>query len=115
MLFRTPQVDITKLDKEHCGADAMAEIRDDSIFARRNEQQEHAHYELRPRQAYWFRCPTCNFDWREWLKPSIIFVSLSFVTDTCPNCRRRHVHACGVGLQSDMSAPGQDSEGRARY
>ena len=76
MLFRTPQVDITKLDKEHCATDAMAEIRDDSIFARRNEQQEHAHCELRPRQAYWFRCPTCNFDWREWLKPSIIFECL---------------------------------------
>ena len=29
-----------------------------------------------------------------------MFVSLSFVTDTCPNCRRKHVPASSMGLNS---------------
>ena len=29
--------------------------------------------------------------------PSIIFVSLSFVTDQCPNCGKKHVPAYKVG------------------
>jgi hypothetical protein len=49
-------------------------------------------------QLYWFKCPACSFDWREWIKPSITFVSLSFITERCPNCGKRHVPACAMGL-----------------
>jgi hypothetical protein len=45
---------------------------------------------------YWFKCPRCEYDWATWLKPSIIFVSLSFVTNHCPNCRKKHVRAYRV-------------------
>jgi hypothetical protein len=34
-----------------------------------------------------------SFEWATWLKPSITFISLSFVTERCPNCRRKHVPA----------------------
>ena len=44
-------------------------------------------------QNYWFKCPVCKYDWSSWLKPSIVFVSLSFVTDQCPNCQKKHVPA----------------------
>jgi hypothetical protein len=53
--------------------------------------------EVQIAQPYWFRCQTCKFDWPTWLKPSIMFVSLSFVTDECPNCRRKHVPAYKIG------------------
>jgi hypothetical protein len=42
-------------------------------------------------RSYWFRCLVCKFEWATWLKPSITFISLSFVTERCPNCRRKHV------------------------
>ena len=35
--------------------------------------------------------------WPRLLMPSIIFVSLSFVTDQCPNCGKKHVPAYKVG------------------
>jgi hypothetical protein len=54
------------------------------------------HAETKPARAYWFKCPSCAYDWASWLKPSIIFVSLSFVTDRCPNCRKKHVQAYRV-------------------
>jgi hypothetical protein len=43
---------------------------------------------------YCFTCPSCKYDWTTWLKPCITFVSLSFVTDDCPNCRKKYVQAC---------------------
>jgi hypothetical protein len=46
---------------------------------------------------YWFRCSACDYDWPRLLMPSIIFVSLSFVTDQCPNCGKKHVPAYKVG------------------
>jgi len=44
-----------------------------------------------------FKCSACGYDWPSLLMPSIIFVSLSFVTDQCPNCQKRHVPAYKVG------------------
>ena len=55
-----------------------------------------SHAETKTARAYWFKCPSCEYDWASWLKPSIIFVSLSFVTDRCPNCRKKHVQAYRV-------------------
>jgi hypothetical protein len=52
--------------------------------------------ELTLAQNYWFKCPDCNYDWTTWLAPSIVFVSLSFVTDQCPNCHRKNVPAYTV-------------------
>jgi hypothetical protein len=46
---------------------------------------------------YWFRCSACAYDWPRLLMPSIIFVSLSFVTDQCPNCGKKQVPAYKVG------------------
>jgi hypothetical protein len=51
------------------------------------------HSERSTTQNYWFRCPACKYDWSTWLRPSISFVSLAFVTDQCPNCQRKHVAA----------------------
>ena len=48
-------------------------------------------------ENYWFKCSACDYDWPSLLTPSIIFVSLSFVTDQCPNCRKKHVPAYKVG------------------
>jgi hypothetical protein len=52
---------------------------------------------LRVAENYWFKCPACGYDWPSLLMPSIIFVSLSFVTDQCPNCQKKHVPAYRVG------------------
>jgi hypothetical protein len=52
---------------------------------------------IRVAEKYWFRCSACGYDWPSLLMPSIIFVSLSFVTDQCPNCQKRHVPAYKVG------------------
>ena len=52
---------------------------------------------LRVAENYWFNCPACGYDWPSLLMPSIIFVSLSFVTDQCPNCQKKHVPAYRVG------------------
>lgn len=49
---------------------------------------------------YWFRCSACSFDWEAWIRPSILFVSLAFVTDECPNCRNKHVPACRGGPEN---------------
>ncbi len=76
---------------------AVIDIRDESMSIG-DPQQPAASCEQHAVRPYWFRCPTCNFDWREWRKPSIIFVSLSFITDRCPNCRRKNVRACRAGL-----------------
>jgi hypothetical protein len=46
--------------------------------------------------TYWFKCPKCSFDWPSGFKYSILFVSVSFVTDECPNCRKRQVSAFKV-------------------
>jgi hypothetical protein len=51
------------------------------------------HCEVSLAKNYWFKCPACHYDWSTWLKPSIVFVSLAFVTDQCPNCQRKHVAA----------------------
>jgi hypothetical protein len=48
-------------------------------------------------ENYWFKCSACDYDWPSLLTPSIIFVSLSFVTDQCPNCGKKHVPAYKVG------------------
>jgi hypothetical protein len=48
-------------------------------------------------ENYWFKCSACDYDWPSLLTPSIIFVSLSFVTDQCPNCQKKHVQAYKVG------------------
>jgi hypothetical protein len=45
---------------------------------------------------YRFKCPACQYDWSAWRGPSIVFVSLSFVTDQCPNCQKKRVPACLV-------------------
>ena len=101
MLLKSLTADITPLAQGHCGAGklevAITDIRDDPISALRDLQQAAECCERHITQPYWFRCPACNFEWREWLTPSIIFVSLSFVTNTCPNCRRRHVSASRMG------------------
>jgi hypothetical protein len=52
---------------------------------------------IRAAEKYWFKCSACGYDWPSLLMPSIIFVSLSFVTDQCPNCQKRHVTAYKVG------------------
>jgi hypothetical protein len=49
--------------------------------------------ETQTARSYGFKCPSCKYDWTSWLKPSITFVSLSFVTDDCPNCQREYVQA----------------------
>jgi hypothetical protein len=103
---RYAQLDCDFIDDEYRKADcevgkleaAITDIRDDLISDLHDPQQAPERCEPRITPPYWFRCPACNFEWREWLRPSIIFVSLSFVTDTCPNCRRRHVSASRVGL-----------------
>jgi hypothetical protein len=48
-------------------------------------------------ENYWFKCSACDYDWPRLLMPSIIFISLSFVTDQCPNCGKKHVPAYKVG------------------
>ena len=53
-----------------------------------------AYSETQTARNYRFECPSCNYDWATWLKPSITFVSLSFVTDDCPNCSKKYVQAC---------------------
>ena len=44
-------------------------------------------------RKYWFKCPNCHFEWTTSLQSSIIFVSLSFISDCCPNCRTKRVRA----------------------
>ncbi len=51
-------------------------------------------------RRYGFKCPHCKYDWVAWMKPSIVFVSLAFVTDRCPNCQKKHVRACKVEADS---------------
>jgi hypothetical protein len=53
-----------------------------------------AYSETQIARDYRFKCPSCQYDWTTWFKPSITFISLSFVTDECPNCRKRAVRAC---------------------
>jgi hypothetical protein len=118
MLLPSVTADITPLAHGHCGAGkletAITDIRDDLASTLRDVQQVAECCERHVTKPYWFRCPACNFEWREWLRPSIIFVSLSFVTDTCPNCRKRHVPACAMGLNYNISAArGNDSEHHA--
>jgi hypothetical protein len=103
MLLKSLTADITPLAQGHCGADklqqpAISDVRDDLIFRLRDLQQAPECCERHVTQTYWFICPACNFEWREWLTPSIIFNSLSFVTNTCPNCRKKHVSASRMGL-----------------
>ncbi len=92
---------------QHLGADnlrmTMSVIRDAPIPVFSDMHQTAANYEIRIAQYYWFKCSTCRFDWRTWRQPSIVFVSLSFVTEQCPNCRRNHVPAykIGIGTKAD--------------
>jgi len=93
--------EIAAPEQQHLGADelrtAMVAILDKSFPVFHDVRQTAETSEIQIAQPYWFRCPTCKFDWPTWLKPSIIFVSLSFVTDECPNCRRKHVPAYKIG------------------
>jgi hypothetical protein len=88
---------VAALEHRHLGADelrtAMVAVRNKSISVFDDVRQTAETSAIQIAQFYWFRCPTCNFDWPTWLKPSIIFISLSFVTDECPNCRRKHIPA----------------------
>jgi hypothetical protein len=96
-----PETEIAAPGQQHLGADelrrAMLAILDKSFPVFHDVRQTAETSERQIAQPYWFRCPTCKFDWRTWLKPSIMFVSLSFVTDECPNCRRKHVPAYKIG------------------
>jgi len=83
MLLQSPNADITPpaqrfgLDELHL---AITAIRDDSISSLADLQGATESSEPHIVQPYWFSCPECKFDWREWLKLSIIFVSLSFIS-----------------------------------
>ena len=59
--------------------------------------------EIKVAQPYWFKCPACRFDWQTRIRPSIVFVSLAFVTDKCPNCQRKHVPAYKGGAEKQPS------------
>ena len=87
-----PLADV-RLDRDKGG---IASGHDNSISSLQNAQLAE-HCEKHNSRPYWFRCPACSFDWREWIKPSITFVSLSFITERCPNCGKRHVPACAMG------------------
>jgi hypothetical protein len=87
-----PLADV-RLDPDEGG---IASVHDNSISSLQNAQSAE-HCEKHNSQPYWFRCPACSFDWREWIKPSITFVSLSFITERCPNCGKRNVPACAMG------------------
>ena len=95
------ETEIAAPEQQHLGADelrtAMVAILDKSFSVFHDVRQTAETSEIQIAQPYWFRCPTCKFDWPTWLKPSIMFVSLSFVTDECPNCRRKHVPAYKIG------------------
>jgi hypothetical protein len=81
-----------RLDTDEDGIPSVS----DSISSLQNAQAAER-CEKHNSQPYWFSCPACSFDWREWIKPSITFVSLSFITERCPNCGKRHVPACAMG------------------
>jgi hypothetical protein len=93
--------EIAALGQEHLGTDelqtSMVAIRDTSVPVFHDVRHTVETCDIQIAQSYWFKCPTCKFDWPAWLKPSIVFVSLSFVTDQCPNCRRKHVPAYKIG------------------
>jgi len=71
MLFQSVSADITPLAHGHCGVDklkiAITDIRDDLISALRDLQQTAECCERHITHPYWFRCPACSFEWREWL------------------------------------------------
>jgi hypothetical protein len=96
MLVRTPKTDITKLDKGRLAEEQqhgeITSVRSELIS---NISEVYAGEDSKAHvaQIYWFQCPRCKFDWREWLKPSITFISPSYISGTCPNCRTRHVAA----------------------
>jgi hypothetical protein len=117
MLLQTSHEDIGALGREPWAAATELQAiigTDGSIRAVYDTEQAAESTEARIAQPYWFRCPACQFDWREWVRPSIIFVSLSFITDTCPNCKKRHVPACAKGLNYNISATRRnDSEHHA--
>lgn len=96
-----PELDVIALGRERLETDelraAMVAICDQPHLALRDPDHTTKPCAIQSAQPYWFTCPACKFDWREWLKPSIRFVSLSFVTSRCPNCRRKHVPACRLG------------------
>ena len=99
MLLETSNHDKSPLADIYLGMDenCIASI-PDSISSLENAQAEESG---KPNpQPYWFRCPACSFDWREWIKASITYVSLSFVTERCPNCGKRNVPACAMGEQA---------------
>jgi uncharacterized protein with PIN domain len=60
--------------------------------------------ETQTARSYGFKCPSCKYEWTSWLKPSITFVSLSFVTDGCPNCQRKYVQASTFDRVSNRGA-----------
>ena len=55
----------------------------------------------------WFKCSSCGFDWSSWLKPSITYVAMPFVTDQCPNCQ------CGVSAYNAASDLFRDASSAA--
>jgi hypothetical protein len=88
---------------------ALSDIRDYSILFGTDNLRPTESCKRQVEQSYWFRCPVCNFDWREWMRPSITFVSMLFITNTCPNCRKKHVVAyqrvlnCHIGVLQDLA------------
>ena len=89
---------------------ALSDMRDGPILFTTDSLRPTESCKRQVEQSYWFRCPACNFDWREWIPPSIIFVSMLFITNTCPNCRKKHVAAyqrglnCYRGVRQDLAA-----------
>jgi hypothetical protein len=86
VIKRSAETDIGSLQRQHLNSDELRM----AITAIGNFPKASI------TQRYWFKCPGCTFDWPSWLKSSIAFVSLTFVTDQCPNCRRKSVPAFKV-------------------
>jgi hypothetical protein len=78
-----PETQVAVLEQRHLEADELGT----ALSAAQKR------FEIQIAQSYRFRCLICNFEWATWLKSSITFVSPSFVTERCPNCRRKRVPA----------------------
>jgi hypothetical protein len=76
MLFQSVTADVIPQGQGHCGAGqlqaAITDVRDDLASALRDLEQAPECCERHITQPYWFICPECNFEWREWLKASTV-------------------------------------------
>jgi hypothetical protein len=101
MLLQTSHGDIGALGREPWAANELQAIiaTDESIRAVYDTEQAAESSEPRIAQPYWFRCLACNFDWREWLRPSVIFVSLSFVTEHMPQLQKEACTSLRQGIE----------------